>query len=963
MRRKTIDDHNRRQQMLVEQSAFAIENFFKNIEQELILLATIDDIAVMNKNGKQIFEDYILLHDVQIKAITRMDANGSIVFTAPFKPEAIGVSIAGQTHVAELLETHEMVTSDVFRSIQGYDAIAIHVPVFTNGKFAGSLATLIPFDIIIRDFVKGTGIEKANYPLVLSAGGLELYCPIDQHKIDSLSVQPAESDNDCSFGNDSLTRYCRQMLQQELGTGSYDFSIIVNDEPREERMHASHHRVRVGTTFWSISVATPEIAILASLTGFRTKLAIVLSMTLLVFLLFSILASRTWLFLRVQKIRAHSQEEIRISEAKYRNIVEAIQDVYFRMDLDGVIQMMSPSGAILLGFDGIDQLIGTSFADEVLLDPSTYTRLTSQLDSAGAVQELELALRHDCNANVIASINCQFVYDEDGNRTAIEGILRDVTHRKMAEMELERSRTLALEARDDYEQVVSMIPEIVWRYEIDSAGGFKRSYISPVGDRMLGLVEGTLNHDLEKFLSMVHPDDQSRVRSAVFTSLSGLIKNSAVEYRLIAADGSELWLRSTGSAYAVDGGGAVIVGTTTNVTDIKASEMELNILEDQLRQTMKLEAIGNLAGGIAHDFNNILHSIIGNAELAREQMPADSFALECIEEVTLAGKRASELVNQILTFARKDQKQRKIVDVDQVVRETLKLLRPTTPASITIVSQVMTENTHILADPIEVHQILMNLCSNAIQEMTLGGGTLEIMLADSTQTGIQSGVPDLGTDDLIVLSVQDTGAGIQDNVLGRIFEPFFTTKEAGKGTGMGLSVVHGIVRGLGGAITVDTAPGMGSTFYVWLPHCQAEKPSSVNGVTSLPRGSETIMLVDDEPAIIRILEKYLHALGYKTQAFSNGRAALDAYLIKPDCFDLIVTDQTMPNMTGDVLIKGIRSIDPKQRIILCTGFSEVFPLSEARKIGVNKYLRKPFSQSELAESVRSLLDMREPVSG
>jgi PAS domain S-box-containing protein len=380
-------------------------------------------------------------------------------------------------------------------------------------------------------------------------------------------------------------------------------------------------------------------------------------------------------------------------------------------------------------------------------------------------------------------------------------------------------------------------------------------------------------------------------------------------------------------------------------------------LEKQLRQAQKMEAIGLLAGGIAHDFNNILSSIIGYSELAQQKLPPEPSPVSgYLEQVLKAGERARELVKQILTFSRQTEKERKPLQLSLIIKEALKLLRSSLPSTIEIRTGIRAKIDTVLADPTEIHQVLMNLCTNAAYAMREKGGILTVDLDDlAIRHPSASPHHDLKPGAYLVLMVSDTGVGIAAAHLDRIFEPFFTTKAPGEGTGMGLSVVYGIVKSIGGSIAAESRPGNGTTFRVYLPRVEHEAANHPQTVESLPRGTERILFIDDEAAIARFGREMLGYLGYRVVTETSSEVALNLFRTQPDAFDLVITDLTMPGMTGISLAQEIARIRPNIPIILCTGLG--CDLQEDISIGtIREVLAKPITLKQFSTAIRKALD-------
>jgi nitrogen-specific signal transduction histidine kinase/ActR/RegA family two-component response regulator len=395
-----------------------------------------------------------------------------------------------------------------------------------------------------------------------------------------------------------------------------------------------------------------------------------------------------------------------------------------------------------------------------------------------------------------------------------------------------------------------------------------------------------------------------------------------------------------------------------DITDLKRMQEEKLHLETQLRQALKMEAIGTLAGGIAHDFNNILAAILGYAEIALEDCRDQAALAGYLEEILKASHRAKDLTQQILTFSRQAEIAPKPVRLSSVVREAIKLLRASIPATISIRGELHSDAT-VMADPTQLHQVVMNLATNAAHAMEKNGGILTITLDDVKLDARKETIDGLGgTGWFLQLTVADTGQGIDKALQERIFDPYFTTKRKGKGTGMGLSVVHGIVKNCGGDIRVESAPGQGAVFRVYLPAQKTAIPSpeKVPVTTTVGGHQETILVVDDEPQIAHVMQLMLESLGYRVTAYTSSRDALQDFGDAPQAFDMVITDMTMPELTGEELARAILQKRPDIPVILCTGFNEHMNEERARRLGIRRLIYKPIVRNALADVVRNALD-------
>ncbi|HVO67931.1 MAG TPA: PAS domain S-box protein [Syntrophales bacterium] len=402
----------------------------------------------------------------------------------------------------------------------------------------------------------------------------------------------------------------------------------------------------------------------------------------------------------------------------------------------------------------------------------------------------------------------------------------------------------------------------------------------------------------------------------------------------------------------------MIPGTKKRVASL-LDITKLKLLESQLRQAQKIEAIGTLAGGIAHDFNNILSAVLGYAEMAQREPKVSDRLMRYHEQIYKAGKRAKDLVSQILAFSRQSDEELRPLGISPIVKEVLKFLRASLPSTIKIHHDIQSDRDTVLADPTQIHRILMNLCTNAAHAMHEGKGELIVSLspveinprnASTINHGLSPGM-------YLQLSVSDTGHGIDPGIMDRIFDPFFTTKTPGEGTGMGLSVVHGIVKSYNGAITVESKVGKGTTFHVYFPLVmETEEKSEVEATVRIIGGKECILFVDDEESLVQLGKDILSGLGYEVVGRTSSTEALELFRARPDRFDLVITDMTMPNMTGIELAREIMRIRPGVPVVLCTGFSEVITPEKAKAMGIKEFIMKPIIQPQISTAIRRALD-------
>jgi len=523
------------------------------------------------------------------------------------------------------------------------------------------------------------------------------------------------------------------------------------------------------------------------------------------------------------------------------------------------------------------------------------------------------------------------------------GFCNDITQRKEAEEKI-RENTRLFDAVLVGTSDAIFVKDRAGRYLLANAGTSRA-----MGYEVAAIIGRTDDELLPpESLDIIHKAELKVMTTGLTVRAEDVIRN---------ADGISYWLANKSPYYDENGEIIGIIGVAHDVTSLKKAEEEQHKLERQLQQAQKMEAIGTLAGGIAHDFNNILGALLGYAEMARDDSPPDSSVARDLGEILKAGHRAKDLVKQILTFSRQDAAERIPTSPGDIISEAVKMLRPSLPSTIDIRQDLRSDSGRILANPSQLHQVIINLCTNAYHAMEETGGILGISLKGTELTAedlLRN--PDIDQGKFIQISVSDTGAGMNPEIRERIFEPYFTTKETGKGTGLGLSIIHGIVKGHGGSISCSSKPGEGTVFHVFLPVINDDDLTET-AVLELPHGgSEHILFIDDEEMLAEMAKTMLERLGYTVTVKNSSLEALTCFQNQPDLYDLVITDQTMPGMTGVDLARRLLQIRPELPIILCTGFSSQISEDRARAMGIREFALKPLSKKDIARLIRKVLD-------
>ena len=637
--------------------------------------------------------------------------------------------------------------------------------------------------------------------------------------------------------------------------------------------------------------------------------------------------------------RKRTEQVLRESQGKYHRIIEYMGDAYFEVDLAGNMLFCNDSTCRLIGYTR-EELVGMN--NRVYMNADTAKkvfRCFNRVYRTGEAATLSgwQMVKKDGTRRLLET-QVSLVRDAEGQPSGFRGYSRDVTAKMEAEAAFRES-----EAK--YRTIIENIEE--GYHEVDRAGNL--IFCNDAMCKILGYSKDELIG--MNYRQYIDPSSRDRVYGTYNSVYRSGHPVTVPGWKVITKDGN---IRTVDVSVSLirnsDGKKIGFRGLVIDVTERERIRM-------QGLQAQKMEAIGSLAGGIAHDFNNILYAIIGFTEMALEEVPRGTVLRSNLETVFNSGHRAKDLVQQILAFSRQSRQERQLLNVKPILKEVLKFLRASLPSTIEITHTIEPALRPVVADPTEIHRIFMNLCLNAGHAMREQGGVLDLIVKNVGENEIASTIaPELILGSYIRMTVRDTGTGISNETIERIFEPYFTTKQKGEGTGLGLAVVHGIVASYGGTIRVHSDLGKGSTFHVYLPSIEAKQQHEADNVKSVPTGSERILFIDDELSIAELATQMLERLGYEVVSHTDSLEGLALFRARPNDFDLIITDMTMPKMTGLELAREIRNIHSDIPLILCTGFSDLITEDRLRALGITEVVNKPILKKDMAKAIRRVID-------
>lgn len=904
VRSKTIDNFRSQQVMLARHAATDLRNQFATFEKALSTLSQEPSIQQFNDRGRTLLQDFYTSHGEDLDAILRTDNNGSPLLTHPH-----GFDPAAAAQCYPLGQQHMLALSDPRHSDGPAAQIFLTTLVTRAGSPAGCLTFTLPAHRMARLALERLALPRDNQALILSQSGRILHAPVPQ--LVGAPVQSLHGVNEergllqeaVELAENALIRLSHSPLQEPTSQVQATYAVL-------------YPVPLPGGQSWSILLLTPAQEVLGAMAEFRSQWLLVtgvamMAVGLLCFFLCGLVTTR------------RAEQRLRVLEEQQAKLLELVPMGVVLLDQSQTVRYANLAGKRLIGGAQDENIIARPL--EELLDAPDRAPVIAQIAglSCGSTITIDHAVLRSA-AGTSRDISITACGSLLGAQPQCILLIRDTS---------EERRALAWQRR--LATAVDQVKEAV----------------------LIATVDGTIEYVNQAVTEMTGHERQGCIGQAV-QLLWAKEQDAHFEQKMAEmVQAGEVWQgrivnqRQDGSLFVAAATVSPMRDTHGTISHFVLVQRDITHeveIETRLRQAQKMEAIGTLAGGIAHDFNNILGGIIGFTDMALLQAVPETELHNNLQHIRQGGKRAADLVQQILTFSRQSVAEQHPILLAPVVEESLKLMRATLPTTIEISQELTVAPLQVVAAPVQIQQIVMNLCANAFYAMKDKGGQLSIRLRRRNGDGSAQAM----------LQVEDTGMGMDDAVLQRIFTPFFTTKQPGEGTGMGLSVVHGIVRELGGEISVQSEPGRGTVFTVRLPIAE---PNGNGGLLSsdgpLARGNEHILVVDDEQEIRETCRMMLGHLGYTVTTSAAPLEVVDLIAGAQPPIDLVITDQTMPKLTGLDLTEAIRRRFPHIPVILCTGYSDKLNYDIAREAGACDLLMKPIDLHDLSVAARFALEM------
>ena len=624
------------------------------------------------------------------------------------------------------------------------------------------------------------------------------------------------------------------------------------------------------------------------------------------------------------------------SEGHLRTLIETIPDLIWLKDPQGKYLCCNKKFERFFGAKESD-IIGKTdydFVDKALADSFKQKDKIVLASNVPSIIQEEITYADDGHTELLETIKTT-MYDHSGNIIGVLGIARDITRLRKNQQAIRREKEFTETALNSQKDTFFLFDPVSckairWNHAFSKITGYT--------DREIARMKTP-----DAFLP-----PRAIEKSHAFNQMVNKTGFGTIEHYLICKNGRQIPMEfNVSTMLDNDTGTKYFIAVGRDLTERRR-------MEEALRQSHKMESIGTLTGGIAHDFNNILGIILGNAELGLRRLPEQDYSYTKLAKIKTACLRAKEVVNQLLSFSRKSELSRKPTDIAPVIKESIDLIRSSMPSSIEIKAKIPATIDTILADPTHIHQVMINLCANACHAMGERGGILEIILAPACE---KNRIPGTAPGKYIQLDIRDNGVGIAPDIREKIFDPYFTTKQMGDGSGMGLSVVHGIVKNHNGHIFVESEPGRGTTVSILFPAITLppQEKTAISDDIPVKDGKEHILFVDDEACLVEIANEMFTGIGYQITSFTNPSHAFEHFSKDPDQFDLVITDLTMPQMDGIALSQKIKKVRPELPVIICTGNRSFIDGKKAQQAGVNAYLSKPMTIPEISNLISTIL--------
>jgi two-component system, cell cycle sensor histidine kinase and response regulator CckA len=933
VKRKTIDEFNTLQMVFARQASNAIEDHFGHFFRDLNALEDIDSVAFFNDRGRALMKSYYLGQKDRIKAVTRVDATGRITHTEPYDEKSIGSDISYQEHFRQVAQTQQPVVSEVFPAVQGYKAVACHVPIMRKGQFLGSIAVLVLFDDLVKQYLENIRIAESGYAWVISKTGMEIFCPIPGHI--------GRTIHETSEAFPSVIAMAEEMMKGKSGVATYSYDMVRGEKTDVITKHAAYFPIRLKNTFWSIVVATPEKEVMATMTGFQQRFFLIGALLILVGLLYSFYFIRTRAVLGEARKRVNAETALRDSEVRLRQVIDLVPHYIYAKDDAGRFILANKSVADLHG-TSVSDIIGKTSADFMPYKKEVLPLLAQ--DQQVLQTEQALFFPENRFTDVRGNVHITEIIKIPFNPSFLESkavlcVMTDITDRKMVEEALVRSEK-------QYRDVVENANSIILRW--DTNGDIL--FLNPYGLSFFGYDENEIIG--KNVAGTLVPDVESTTQRDLVAMIQNINKDPDSfkynENENIRRNGERAWVLWANRAIKDDS------GNISEILSIGNDITEKKDLEAKLRQSQRMEAIGTLAGGIAHDFNNILMGIQGRTSLMMMDTGRTDSRYEHMEGVEELVKSAANLTRQLLGFARGGKYEVKPTRLNDLVRRVTQMFGRT-KKEIIIHPKYRDDLWTVEVDRGQIEQVWMNLLVNAWQAMP-DGGDMFIETENEIFDDTVSKSRDVAPGKYIKLSLTDTGTGMEKEIQERIFDPFFTTKEKGRGTGMGLASAYGIIKNHNGIINVSSEKGKGSTFAIYLPASEKDVPTENKKNSDLQKGKETVLIVDDEAVVLDVSEKSLKVLGYDVLTAGSGHGALEVFNNNVEKISLVILDMVMPDMDGGEVFDRIREMKPEIKVLLSSGYSINGKAAEIMNRGCDGFIQKPFDILRLSKKLRDILD-------